>query len=122
MRYPTDFPPESRAAVAAEKLRAGRDFDQARLNPQRIKHGFGEYLEAELRKYILRPFGVFVMEACKLGHKGIWPVDRIERAALEFLRLSTIEASSSKGYDQAGGEIGRNWIGDWSGHIQSEVM
>lgn len=120
MRYPSDFPPESRAAVAAEKLRAGKDFDKARENPPGKEYGF-DYLEAELRRYILRQFGVFVREACKLGHKGTWPVDRIEKAALEFLRLSTIDAVYSKGHNKYGQKFGRNWNDNWGGEIQSEV-
>jgi hypothetical protein len=122
MQYPIDFPPESSAAVAAEKLRAGKDFDKARENPQRLQSGFEPYLEAELRKYILRPFGVFVREACKLGHKGIWHVDRIEKFAREFLRLSTIDAMWSKGWYRNGQEIGRGWIESGGSHIGPEVQ
>jgi len=118
MRYPKDFPPESRAAVLAEKLRAGRDFDQARENPLRPQYGLDQYLEAELRRYILRTFIVFVREACKLGHKRIWHVDRVEQAAREFLRLATIDAV----YDKSGGAVGRNWNSHLDGSIQSEVM
>lgn len=121
-RYPADFPQQSRAAVTAEKLRAGKDFDKARDNPPRMPYGLAQYQEAELRKYILRPFGVFVREACKLGQQGIWQVDRIEEEALEFLRISTIYAASSKGYDKSGHAFARNWIGNWGGHIEPEVQ
>lgn len=120
MRYPHDFPPESRAAVAAEKLRAGKDFDEARENWPRTEHGFD--LGAELRSYILRQFAVFVREACKLGDKGIWHVDYVENAVLEFIRLCTIEALSSKGHDRYGQGVGGNWISSWSGHIEPEVQ
>lgn len=112
MRYPKDFPPESRAAVAAEKLRAAKDFDNARKNPQGMERGFDE--AGEVRRYILRQFIVFVSEACKLGHKGIWHVDYIEKTALEFLRLSTIDAVSSKGHFD-------RWISNWGGEIEPDV-
>ncbi len=110
MRYPSDFPAESRAAVAAEKLRAGRDFDVARKNSPWTQYGASPELQAELRRYILRPFTVFVSEACKLGRKGIWHVDRIQKEAFEFLRLSTIDATYSKGYDKADRRFGQDWI------------
>ena len=122
MQYPPDFPPESRAAVAAEKLRAGDDFDQARENLPQMQYGSGQHLEAELRRYILRQFGVFVSEACTLGHKGIWDVDRVEKEALEFLRRSTIDARYSKGYDKSGRAFGGDWISNWDGAIQPEVQ
>ena len=122
MQYPADFPPESRAAVAAEKARAGKDLDTARENLPWKKYGPGQDLEAELRRYILRQFGVFVREACKLGRKGVWHVDRLEQAALEFLRLATIDATHSKGYDRSGRTFGRDWISNWGGSIQPEVQ
>jgi hypothetical protein len=64
---------------------------------------------------------VFVSEACKLGRKGIWHVDRVEKEALEFLRRSTIDARSSKGYDKSGRAFGGDWISNWDGSIQPEV-
>ena len=118
MDYPDDFPPESRAAVAAERLRAERDFDAICENPPRTKHGFSHDLAAELRKYILRQFIVFVREACKLGRAGVWQVDRIEGASMEFLRRATIDAEFSKG----SGVVGRSWTENWHGQIQPEVM
>src|SRR5438270_5117524 len=98
MEYPSDFPPESRSRVAAERLRAGKAFDEARQNAPYQAYGSTVHLEAELRRYILRQFAIFVSEACKLGCEGIWPVDRVEEAALEFLRRSTIDATFSKGF------------------------
>ena len=47
MDYPDDFPPESRAAVAAERLRAARDFDAIRKNPPRTEHGFSHDWDAD---------------------------------------------------------------------------
>lgn len=122
MQYPAEFPPESRAAVAAEKARAGKDLDTARENLPWKKYGPGQDLEAELRRYILRQFEVFVREACKLGRKGVWHVDRLEQAVLEFLRLATIDATHSKGYDRSGRTFGRDWISNWGGSIQPEVQ
>ena len=80
MKYPLKFPPESRSRVAAERLRAGKDFDEARENAPYRQYGGTVQLEAELRRYILRQFAVFVSEACKLGCQGIWHVDRVEQA------------------------------------------
>jgi hypothetical protein len=111
MEYPKDFPPESRAAVAAEKLRAGKDFDQVR------KHlWLGPSIEQDLRKYVLRQFLVFVREASKFGKRGIWHVDRVEDFALEFLRRATIDAV----YDKGRG-CGKSWISDWSGSLTSVI-
>ncbi len=121
MAYPADFPAHSRAAVAAEKLRAGKDFDNARGKLPWLRYGAGQELEAELRRYILRSFGVFVSEACTLGRQGIWHVDRVEKEALEFLRLSTIDATHSKGYDKSGRPFGREWVDNWGGNIKPEV-
>ncbi|HUR46333.1 MAG TPA: hypothetical protein VMZ27_10705 [Candidatus Saccharimonadales bacterium] len=121
MDYPEDFPPESRAAVAAEKLRAGKDFDEARKNLPGTQYGPGKDLEAELRRYILRQFSIFGREACQLGHKGIWHVDQIEEEALEFLRRSTNVAISSKGYDKSGRSFGQRWMSNWGGGIEPDV-
>jgi hypothetical protein len=122
MEYPPDFPPESRAAVAAEKLRAGKDFDNAREIAHRMPSGVGQYLEAELRRYILRQFAVFVREARKRGRKGIWHVDRVEKEVLEFLRRSTIDSRYSMGYDKSGRAFGGNWTSNWGGSIEPEVQ
>ena len=120
--YPEDFPPESRAAVAAEKLRAGRDFDKARDNAPRTAYDRAQYHEVELRKYILRRFGVFVREACKLGQRGIWHVDQIEKEAREFLRSSTIEVIYDKASRNSGRQVGGDWLSNWDGSIQPEAM
>jgi hypothetical protein len=118
IRYPADFPPESRAAVVAEKVRAGKDFDSAR---QELPGSFHGALEAELRRYVLRLFGVFVREACTLGRKGLWSPDRLEKEALEFLRLVTIDAISEKAYDKSGRKFAGGWIENWAGSLQPEV-
>jgi len=76
-----------------------------------------DHLQAELRRYTLRQFIVFVREACKLGHQGVWQVDRIEEAAMEFLRLSTIEAE----YDKGRAAISRSWTDNWCGQLVPEI-
>ena len=121
MEYPSDFPPASRTRVTAERLRAGKAFDEAREHAPHRAYGSTVHLEAELRRYILRQFAVFTSEACELVRQGIWSVERVEEAALEFLRLCTIEAASSKGFDKSGRAFGRDWIGN-SGHIEPRVM
>ena len=40
---------------------------------------------------------------------------------MEFLRLCTIEATSSEGFDRLGRTFGRDWISSW-GHIEPRVM
>jgi hypothetical protein len=107
MDYPKEFPPESRAAVLAAKIRAARDFDRTHLE-------LGNDKEEQLRKYILRQLLVFVQEASKLNK--IWPVDKIEKAALEFLRRATIDAVYEKGLGS-----GRLWISRTSGSLTSEI-
>jgi hypothetical protein len=97
--------------VAAEKLRAGKDYDRVPDYPPR-----GVDIEQELRKYILRQFLVFVREAIKLGKRGIWHVDRVENFALEFLRLATIDAV----YDKGRG-FGKSWISHWNGSLTSVI-
>jgi hypothetical protein len=108
---PRISPPESRAAVAAEKLRAGKDYDRVPDHPPR-----GVDIEQELRKYILRQFLVFVREASKLGKRGIWHVDRVENFALEFLHRATIDAV----YDKGRG-CGKSWISHWNGSLTSVI-
>jgi len=111
MEYPKDFPPESRAAVAAEKIRAGKDFDLVRDHLSR-----GTDIEEQIRKYVLRQFLVFVREASKLGKRGIWQVDRVEKAALEFLDRAIFDAV----YDKGRGSRER-WISHSSGSVTSEI-
>lgn len=111
MDYPKDFPPKSRAAVAAEKLRAGKDFDLARKNLSREAD-----IDEQTKRYILRQFVVLVREASKLGKRGIWQVDRVEGFALEFLRRATIDAVY-----HTGRRFGERWISNWSGSLTSAI-
>ncbi|MGB9457519.1 MAG: hypothetical protein WCB12_15835 [Bryobacteraceae bacterium] len=112
MQYPEDFPLKSRAAVAAEKLRTGSEFDQAQEYLSRDAD-----IEEQIRKYILRQFLVFVREASKLGKAGIWRVDRVESDALEFLRHATIDAVYSKRP-----WLGDRWISRMTGQLTSEIL
>ena len=112
MKYPGDFPPESRARVEAEKIRAGREFDSAKQAAR-----WTSDVEALVRHYILRIFLVFANEACALR---LWPVEKMDLNCREFLRLLTIAAHSEKGYDRGGGRL-RDMNSNWNGAILPEV-
>jgi hypothetical protein len=94
MKYPSDFPSESRARVEAEKILAGRDFNSAREHAQ-----WSWDVEKLLRQYILRVFLVFANEARRLR---LWALDKMDGECREFLRLLTIEAHYEKAYDRMG--------------------
>ena len=89
-------------------------------------YGPGKDLAAEVRRYILRIYGVFVQEACKLG--GVWGIDRIRSCARAFLSMLTSKASSEKGYDTGGsaypGQLRRlrTMTSHMNGAILPEVM
>jgi len=122
MEYPSGFPQQSRAAVEAEEVRASRGFEQASQKIRVSIYGPGEDLAAEVRRYILRIYAVFVREACKLG--CVWSVDRIRSCAREFLRTLTSKAWSEKGYDEGGttypGQIRR--IPDMTSHLNGAIL
>jgi hypothetical protein len=46
----------------------------------------------------------------------IWPVDRVEGFALDFLRRATIGAVCNKGRG-----LGERWISNWNGSLTSEM-
>lgn len=112
MEYPPDFPPESRARVEAEKIRAGRDFDSAKQSVE-----WPREVEVLLRKYILRLLLTFSKEA---QDRRLWPVDRMDKLSREFLRFATIDAYYEEGYDTRGGRL-REMISNWGGAILLEV-
>jgi hypothetical protein len=120
--YPEDFPIESQAAVTTERLRASRDYDSARNSIPSANSGGLRDLEGELRKYILRPFLIFVCEASKLGYKGVWSADRIDSESREFLRRSAVRAKYDKAHDRSGSAFADYWIENWGGNIVSSVM
>jgi hypothetical protein len=122
MKYSSGFPQHFRAAVEAEEVRASRDFEQARQKVLGSIYGPGQDLAAEVRRYILRIYAVFVREACKLG--GVWGVDRIRSCAREFLRMLTSKAWSEKSYDTGGttypGQIRR--LPDMTSHLNGAIL
>jgi hypothetical protein len=109
MTYPSDFPPESRARVEAQKILAGRDFESAE-HTTRWKRD----VEAHLRRYILRTFLVFAKEAVALR---LWSVDDTDSKCTEFLRLLTINAYHDKGRGLGLGKM----ISHLNGSILPEV-
>jgi hypothetical protein len=118
MEYPTDFPPQARARVEAEGLKATRDLERDREHVAWSPYGPGAEDEANLRKYILRVFWAFAQQACKLG--SLWTVTRIRAEADEFLRTLTIEAYHREGYDQSGRKL-REIICHWDGSVLPEI-
>ena len=115
MEYPQEFSQQARARVESEKIRAGRDFEQAKQAVQ-----WTAEVEVLLREYVLRVFIAFVQQACKFGRNDTWSVDRIESESLEFLRLLTIDAYYSKGYNKSG-HLLSEWVSHWNGSILSEI-
>jgi hypothetical protein len=113
MKYPPDYPEESRARVEAEKIRTGRDFDLAKKSAKWTRE-----LETQLRKYILGTFLVFAKEA---QTRRLWPVDRMDSQCREFLRLLTIDAFYEKGYDTSGRRL-IEMISNLDGSILFEVQ
>ncbi len=113
MTYPPDFPQESRAAVEAEKIRAGRDFEATKVSAKSASE-----VEGQLRQYILRTFLAFAKEA---QTRRLWPVDKMDSECREFLRLLTIDAYYDKGYDKWGRRL-QAMTSNWNGSILSEVQ
>jgi hypothetical protein len=118
MEYPREFSPEARARVEAQRLRATRAYEQKR---DELPSGYGHLSEHEknLRGFILRVFLAFTHEACKLGEKEMWTVDRIRSEAEECLRRFTIEAEYSYGHDESGIELPKMISG---GHLRPEIQ
>ena len=128
MEYPEDFSRQARARVEAERLKAGKDLERYRLQPQTRPHrphcsGPDGRLwtdeEEDLHEYILRVFLVFSLEACALGSQGLWTVDQIREESSEFLRKFTIEACSEKGHGTCGTIPAMT--NNWNGSILKEV-
>ena len=124
MEYPAGFPNQSRAAVESEEVRAGLDLDAARQRIPWSRYGPSEGLEAEVRKYVMRIYVVFVREACKAG--CLLGVDLIRSQAREFLRVLTSNAWLEKGFDTGGtvypGQIRRLQEMTLHGSVSPEVM
>lgn len=111
MKYPDDFPTESRAKVEVAIIRAGRKFDSAIRSATR-----GTEAEAHFWSYVLTPFLVFAEESYRLR---LWPVDTMDKRCREFLRLLTINATS-KGRGIVGDPID-NWDGSIRLRVQQEI-
>jgi hypothetical protein len=118
MDYPRDFPPEARARVEAEGLKATRDLERDRDQVPWSRYGPTAKDEENLRRYILRVFLAFAQQACKLG--PLWTVDRIRAEANEFLRRFTIEAYYHEGHDKDGRKL-RDMVSHVNGSILPEV-
>jgi hypothetical protein len=110
MKYPGDFPAESRAKVEAARIRAGRQFDS-----DKAKARWNSDIEAFFKSYVLTIFLAFAKEAWRLR---LWPVDKMRENCQEFLRLLTIEAYFQKG--KAAGV--RDMISNWNGSILWEFQ
>jgi hypothetical protein len=110
MKYPGDFPVESRAKVEAARIRAGRRFDSDKTKAKWISD-----IEALFKSYVLTMFLAFAEEAWRLR---LWPVDKMRENCQEFLRLLTIEAYFQKG--RAAGL--RDMISNWNGSILWEFQ
>ena len=98
--YPREFPPRSIAVVAAEELRSGRAFEEAKREANRISE-----VEDLFRTHILQVLIVFVREGGRLVRDGIWDIARLRSEAEEFHRRFTIQAYYERGYDQGGGRL-----------------
>jgi len=120
MEYPEEFSRQARARVEDEKTVASRVLEQAKQNLNTSMWGPGLEIEALVRDYILRVFIVFVQEACKLGRKNLWTVDRVESESIEFLRWFTIKAWYEKGRDKLERQI-CSMVND-RGQIRSHVQ
>jgi hypothetical protein len=105
------LPDRATAAVLAEKIRAGRDFDKMRKSLPFISQR-----ETALRTYILRQLLAFAVEGHKLCTSGAWTAEQFERECEEFLRRCTIDAVGDKG-DGAG----KHWTSNLSGSLTTEA-
>lgn len=130
MVYPQEFSAQARARVEAERLKAGNDLAQYRDRPETRppcrQHTWGTYGrrwtddEEDFFEYILRVFLAFGHEACELGKRGTWAVDRIRSEADKFLRRFGMEAYNEKGYDRSGHKF-RQMTDGWYGTLLPEV-
>jgi len=95
MDYPQEFSVQARARIEAERLKASRDLEKYRSQPEtrpQRRHTSGPYgklwteYEEDLHEYILRTFLAFALQACELGSHGTWAVDRIRAESLSKCR------------------------------------
>ena len=98
--FPDEFPEKSRRTLLAEEIRGATDLEKAKKESAVSKS------QELLIGYILRVFIVFVREASKLTHQGIWSAGRLESESLQFLHYFTVSARYERGYDKHGHQIG----------------
>jgi hypothetical protein len=113
--YPQEFAADARAHVEIAIVKAGMELSKRRQEVQSRDN------EDALRKYILRVFLVFVDQACSLGMRQEWTVDRIRSEANEFLRMFTIRAYYESGFDGRGRVLPR-MTSPLNGSILPEVQ
>src|ERR1035438_6036192 len=97
MEYPKEFDKIARAKIVAAEILASREMYGAWLPAQSdVPLAGTNYRLGTTRffQYIMSIFAAFANEACVLGRVGVWPADRIDREAREFLRLIAIEAEA----------------------------
>ena len=99
-QFPDEFPEKSRRTLLAEEIRGATDLEKAKKESAVSKS------QELLIGYILRVFIVFVREASKLTHQGIWSAGRLESESLQFLHYFTVSARYERGYDKHGHQIG----------------
>jgi hypothetical protein len=83
--YRPEFSPAARARVAAVKIQAGLELDDAKQRHRGISE-----VEAEVRKYILRVFAAFAKEALHLGVEGLWTIEQIDAKSVTLKRQRPI--------------------------------
>ena len=98
--FPDEFPEKSRCTLLAEEIRGATELEKAKKESAVSKS------QELLIGYILRVFIVFVREASKLTHQGIWSAGRLESESLQFLHYFTVSARYERGYDKHGHQIG----------------
>ena len=111
--FPDEFPEKSRCTLLAEEIRGATELEKAKKESAVSKS------QELLIGYILRVFIVFVREASKLTHQGIWSAGRLESESLQFLHYFTVSARYERGYDKHGHQIGE-MISHW-GSILPDV-
>jgi hypothetical protein len=119
MDYPPQFTPQSRARVEAERVKAGRDFARALREEPPAGWAKGKHVwdQCAFYSYVLRVFRAFTREACELGKKGTWAIDRIRVEVDEFLASFTFDAYYEKGSDRFGQKL-RGVIVNWDGGLE----
>jgi hypothetical protein len=122
MEYPQEFTPVSCARVEEARIKAGRDLALAQQEEPPAdwatgKHGWDR---CAFYAYVLGAFQVFAREACELGKKGTWSIERVREEADEFLCSFGFDAYRERGRDRFG-QAFRGVIVNWDGGIEPAV-